>query len=33
MNWYQTYHEIGESIPPAYSEYIAKEALRQMQRR
>ena len=28
-----TLSEIGESIPPAYSEYIAKEALRQMQRR
>ena len=25
-----TYNELGESIPPAYSEFIAKEALRQM---
>ena len=26
-----TYGELGESIPPAYSEYIAREALRQME--
>ena len=25
-----TYRELGEGIPPAYSEYIAREALRQM---
>ena len=26
-----TYNELGEAIPPAYSEYIAREALRQME--
>ena len=26
-----TNHEVGESIPPAYAEFIAREALRQMQ--
>ena len=25
-----TYHELGESVPPAYSRYIATEAIRQM---
>ena len=24
--------EIGESVPPAYAEFIAREALRQMER-
>ena len=26
-----TNDEIGESVPPAYSEFIAREALRQME--
>lgn len=31
QDYEMTYSELGEAVPPAYSEYIAKQALRQME--